>query len=47
MPTASARTVIVVPCYQEANRLEVRRYRDFADSRPDVDFVLVDDGSTD
>jgi dolichyl-phosphate beta-glucosyltransferase len=44
-PTAS-RTVIVVPCYNEAGRLRSDDVRSLAES-PSIDVVLVDDGSTD
>ena len=41
------RAVLVVPCFNEADRLPVGRFAAFAAEAPDVDFVLVDDGSTD
>ena len=41
------RTVIVVPCYNEAQRLDVRRFLEFADADPLTDFVFVNDGSSD
>ena len=41
------RTVVVVPCYNEARRLDVRRFLDFADADPLTDFVFVNDGSSD
>lgn len=41
------RVLIVVPCYNEANRLQVGAFRDFADGRNDVRFLFVNDGSTD
>lgn len=43
----AARTVIVVPCYNEEQRLEPRRFLDYVTKIPDVDFLMVDDGSTD
>jgi glycosyltransferase involved in cell wall biosynthesis len=42
-----SRVVIVVPCYNEARRLEVDRYERFLDSNHDVDFLFVNDGSRD
>ncbi len=41
------RTIVVVPCYNEALRLDVRRYADFATHHHDIQFLLVDDGSRD
>jgi glycosyltransferase involved in cell wall biosynthesis len=41
------RTTIVVPCFDEAHRLPVARFEAFAAEAPDVDFLLVNDGSTD
>jgi glycosyltransferase involved in cell wall biosynthesis len=41
------RSVIVVPCYNEADRLEVRAFEQFAARTPTVDFLFVNDGSRD
>jgi len=41
------RTQIVVPCYNEANRLPVAAFDEYLAARQDVGFVLVNDGSTD
>ena len=41
------RTIIVIPCYNEAGRLEVHEFLGFARKRPWVRFLFVDDGSTD
>ena len=38
--------LIVVPCFNEARRLRVDAFRDCC-ARSDVDFLFVDDGSTD
>jgi len=38
---------LVVPCYNEAARLNLPAYLDFASSRPFVSLLFVDDGSTD
>lgn len=41
------RAILVVPCFNEADRLPIGRYAAFAAAEPDVDFIFVDDGSTD
>jgi len=38
---------IVVPCFNEAARLRADAFRSFCARVPDVDFLFVDDGSTD
>lgn len=38
---------LVVPCYNEAERLQPATFLDFAAAHPGVRFVLVDDGSVD
>ena len=40
-------TMIVIPCYNEATRLQVSTFKAFACTRPVVQFLFVDDGSTD
>lgn len=40
-------TTLVVPCYDEAARLDVEAFADFVAERPEVSLVLVDDGSRD
>lgn len=40
-------TTIVVPCYNEAQRLQLDRFEQFAASQPQISFLFVDDGSKD
>ncbi len=42
-----SRTVIVVPCYNEARRLDPDAFAAFVEHHDDVDFTLVNDGSSD
>ena len=43
----TARTCIVVPCYNEATRLDVAAFERYLSTTNDVSFVLVNDGSRD
>jgi glycosyltransferase involved in cell wall biosynthesis len=42
-----ARAVIVVPCYNEAERLDARRFAEFSRQYSCADFLFVNDGSRD
>jgi glycosyltransferase involved in cell wall biosynthesis len=44
---AAVRTIIVVPCFNEALRLQPEAFARFVRATPDISFVFVDDGSTD
>jgi glycosyltransferase involved in cell wall biosynthesis len=44
---SSADAVIVVPCFNEFQRLDVNAFRTFAEQRSNLTFLLVNDGSTD
>lgn len=42
-----SRICLVVPCYNEAERLNAKAFRDYFAAHPGVRFLFVDDGSTD
>jgi len=39
--------ILVIPCYNEATRLQVSKFKAFACAEPAVQFLFVNDGSTD
>jgi glycosyltransferase involved in cell wall biosynthesis len=41
------RTVVVIPCFDEARRLNLPAFREFATAIPHVQFLFVNDGSRD
>ncbi|MAY22647.1 MAG: glycosyl transferase family 2 [Flavobacteriaceae bacterium] len=41
------RILVIIPCYNEAKRLPVDRFSEFIKNSETVDFLFVDDGSTD
>jgi glycosyltransferase involved in cell wall biosynthesis len=42
-----AQTIIVIPCYDEAARLPVDRFFDYVHKTSEIDFLFVNDGSSD
>jgi glycosyltransferase involved in cell wall biosynthesis len=46
-PPAMTTTMLVIPCYNEAKRLDGGQILAYAEAQPDVRFVFVNDGSTD
>jgi dolichyl-phosphate beta-glucosyltransferase len=40
-------TILVIPCYNEAARLEVNVFQEFLETHPEVRYLFVNDGSTD
>jgi len=46
-PIALGYMLLVVPCYNEADRLDPRSYLRVLDSHPGLDLAFVNDGSTD
>ena len=40
-------TTIVIPCYNEADRLDVDAFKTFASTHEEINFLFVDDGSVD
>ena len=47
IPSEFMQTQIVVPCYNEASRLDADAFARFAAAEPDYRFLFIDDGSTD
>lgn len=44
---AMRKTGIVIPCYNESQRLDAKAFLSALDAEPDLTFLFVDDGSTD
>ncbi len=44
---AMLKTIIVVPCYNEASRLDVEAFSDFVTQHDDIELLFVNDGSRD
>lgn len=47
LPADAPRSIVVVPCFNEARRLDAAAFVAHAATNPDTHFLLVDDGSTD
>ena len=45
--TTCISTILIIPCYNEAKRLDIATYRDFLLKNPDFFLLFVNDGSTD
>ncbi len=42
-----SRAIVVVPCFNEANRIDTRQFQEFAAGCQSIRFLFVNDGSTD
>jgi glycosyltransferase involved in cell wall biosynthesis len=42
-----SQTIVIIPCFNEAERLDAGAFVAYAAGRPEVRFLFVDDGSTD
>ena len=41
------KTMVIIPCFNEANRLDVAAFEEFASAHPDIHLLFSNDGSTD
>ncbi|HYQ57400.1 MAG TPA: glycosyltransferase [Draconibacterium sp.] len=41
------KTIVVIPCYNESNRIDIRKFDNFLLNNPSITLFFVDDGSTD
>ena len=41
------KVVIIIPCYNEANRLDANKFIDYLSQNTHLHFIFIDDGSTD
>ena len=41
------RTILVIPCYNEAQRLPAKEFKNFAEKEGNISFIFVNDGSSD
>jgi dolichyl-phosphate beta-glucosyltransferase len=46
-PSPTARCIVVIPCYNEEARLRPRQFSDFLEGDDQVNFLFVNDGSSD
>jgi|TARA_B110000858_G_C17674399_1_gene413444 dolichyl-phosphate beta-glucosyltransferase len=42
-----SKTAIIIPCYNESRRLDIKSYHQFLKENQDIDIYFLDDGSTD
>ena len=47
MPSTKINALIIIPCYNEANRFPKEKFLNFAKANDDYRFLFVDDGSND
>lgn len=40
-------TIIIIPCYNEAERLHIKKFKDFVTDNDGISFIFVNDGSID
>jgi len=45
--TTSKRNALIIPCYNEASRIDFNAYGEFLQANPNYDICFVNDGSTD
>ena len=44
---SSSKSLIIIPCFNEAKRLPVEEYNSFFEDNSSISFLFIDDGSTD
>lgn len=41
------KTIIIIPCYNESDRININTYKEFLKNNPSINLFFIDDGSTD